>query len=136
MGLLFLAFAAGVVAIWALAAPRSFYDDFPGLGLTWVGELPRYSEHLVRDVGSLNLALAVLLLWAGTGLERNVVRAALIGWLVYSIPHFIFHVFNLDRYRGDNGTTQIIALGIGILLPLLLLTANERLERRPSIMRF
>ena len=122
--------------MWALAAPRSFYEDFPGLGYAWVAELPRYSEHLVRDVGSLNLALAVLLLWAAGGLERNVVRAALIGWLVYSIPHFIFHVFHLERYADDNATSQMIALGIGIALPLLLLAANERLERRPSIMRF
>lgn len=131
-----MASAAGLVAVWALAAPRSFYKDFPGLGLTWVSELPRYSEHLVRDVGSLNLALAVLLLWAATGLERNVVRAALIGWLVYSIPHFVFHVFHLERYDSDNATSQMIALGIAIVLPLLLLTANERLERRPSLMRF
>ena len=135
MGLLLLALGAGVVGVWALAAPRSFFDDFPGLGFNWVSELPRYSEHLVRDVGALNLALAVLLIWAAAGLERSVVRSALVGWLVYSIPHFVFHVFHLDRYNDDNATTQMVVLGIGIALPLLLLFANERLERKPSIMR-
>ena len=122
--------------MWALLAPRSFFQDFPGLGFTWVSELPRYSEHLVRDVGSLNLALAVLLAWAAAGLERNIVRASLVGWLVYSIPHFLFHLFHLERYESDNATTQMVVLGIGLALPLLLLAANERLDRRPTIMRF
>ena len=38
------------------AAP--FYDDFPGLGRSWVAADGPYNEHLVRDVGALNLALA------------------------------------------------------------------------------
>lgn len=121
---------AAIVGVWALAAPRSFFDDFPGLGVTWVGELPRYSEHLVRDIGSLNLALAVLLAWAAIGLERGVVRAALVAWLVYSVPHLIFHATHLGRYDDDSATSQMIALGLGILLPLVLLVANQRLDRR------
>lgn len=116
--------------MWALAAPRSFFDDFPGLGVTWVGELPRYSEHLVRDIGSLNLALAVLLAWAALGLERSVVRAALAAWLVHSVPHFVFHATHLGRYEDDSATSQMIVLGFGILLPLILFVANERLDRR------
>src|SRR3989304_4098891 len=35
-GLGLLAVAAAVVGAWALAAPRSFYDDFPGGGRSWV----------------------------------------------------------------------------------------------------
>ena len=50
----------GLYARWA---PRSFYDDFP-LGRGWVEALPAYSEHLVRDVGGLFIATAVVLLAA------------------------------------------------------------------------
>ena len=129
-GLFLLAVPAWFVAVWALVAPRSFFNDFPGLGFTWVGELPRYSEHLVRDVGALNLALAVLLTWAALGLERATVRAALVAWLVFSIPHFIFHALHLERYESDDARSLMISLGLGLVLPLLLIPANERLERR------
>ncbi len=47
------------VGFQALFTPRSFYDDFP-MGRGWVAMDGPYNEHLVRDVGSLNLALVVL----------------------------------------------------------------------------
>lgn len=132
MGLGFLAIGPGIVGLWALAAPRSFYNDFPMPSLAWVSELPRYSEHLVRDVGAFNLAFAILLTWAAVGLDRTVVRVALVGWLIFSIPHFIFHALNLERYDTTAATSQMITLGVGIVLPLILLASNARLERRPS----
>jgi len=49
-----------LVGFWALLAPRSFYDDFPGGGRSWVSALPPYNEHLVRDVGGLPSNLAVV----------------------------------------------------------------------------
>ena len=61
-GIALLAAAFGAVGFWAQLAPQSFYDDFPGGGGTWVSALPPYNEHLVRDVGGLNLALVLLLI--------------------------------------------------------------------------
>ena len=55
-GLLVLAVSALTVGLWALLVPRSFYDDFPLPGRAWVSTLGPYNEHLVRDVGALNLA--------------------------------------------------------------------------------
>ena len=125
-----LAIGPAVVAVWALAAPRSFFDDFPFPSLSWVSQLPRYSEHLVRDVGAFNLAFAVLLIWAAVGLDKTVVRVALVGWAVSSIPHFIFHVLHLQRYDSTQAISQMVVLGIGIVLPLLLLSTNARIDRR------
>ena len=49
------------VGTWATFFPRSFYDDFPaGSGHAWVAADGPYNEHLVRDVGALNLALAAV----------------------------------------------------------------------------
>jgi hypothetical protein len=118
------------VAGWALAAPRSFFDDFPLPSLAWVSELPKYSEHLVRDVGAFNLAFAVLLLWAAGSLDRIVVRVSLVGWIVFSIPHVIFHALSLERYDSTAAWTQMIVLGIGLLLPFFLLSTNAKLEQR------
>ena len=129
-GLLFLAVGPSVVAAWALAAPRSFFDDFPLPSLAWVGELPKYSEHLVRDVGAFNLAFAVLLLWAAASLDRTVVRVALVGWILFSIPHVIFHALNLERYDATAAWSQMIVLGVGLLLPFMLLSSNAKLEQR------
>ena len=60
-GLLFLAVTPLVGGLWALFAPRAFYEDFPLPGRNWVSTLGSYNEHLIRDYGALNLALAVLL---------------------------------------------------------------------------
>src|SRR3954452_21157003 len=56
--------SSAVVGFWAQLAPRSFYDDFPGGGQHWVSVDGPYNEHLVRDVGGLNLALPVAALVA------------------------------------------------------------------------
>ena len=54
-----LAFSAFGVGVQAAFFPRSFYDDFP-FGRGWVAMDGRYNEHLIRDVGALNLALLVV----------------------------------------------------------------------------
>ena len=131
--------AAGqaIAGIWALAAPRSFYDDFPGAGLDWVVAIPKYSEHLVRDVGAFNLAFAVLFLWVGSSLEKSAIRAALVGWLVFSIPHLIFHIFHLDALSPTSQVVQLIALGVTVLVPIVLLRSVQKLDQRrgPVVLR-
>jgi hypothetical protein len=49
-----------MVGGWVSLAPTLFFADFPGAGRSWVSPLGPYNEHLVRDVASLNLALAAL----------------------------------------------------------------------------
>src|SRR3972149_6731593 len=97
VGLGRLGVAAADVGVWALAAPRSFYDDFPGGGRSWVSAVGPYNEHLVRDVGGLNLALALLLVAAGVLLERRLVIVVLVAYLVNAVPHFVFHVSHMDE---------------------------------------
>ncbi|RTL69410.1 MAG: hypothetical protein EKK42_04560 [Pseudonocardiaceae bacterium] len=79
VGLLVLAATQAFVGLWALPAPRSFYDDFPAPGRSWVSALPPYNEHLVRDVGALSLALTVLLVAAAIWLDRRLVAITLVG---------------------------------------------------------
>ncbi|HTO00773.1 MAG TPA: hypothetical protein VL068_08885, partial [Microthrixaceae bacterium] len=74
----YLALNSLVVGIWAQFAPRSFYDDFPGFGAVWVAVDGPYNEHLVRDVGGLNLALAVVLIAALVTLTPTLVMTAAI----------------------------------------------------------
>lgn len=117
-GLLFLAAGSILVGAWALFLPRSFYEDFPATGRHWVSSLPPYNEHLVRDVGSLNLALGVLLATAAILLGRRLVRVSLVAWLVNAVPHFVFHLTELDALSFGDALGNSVTLGIAVLLPL------------------
>ena len=126
IGLIVLAVSGAFVGVWAGFAPRSFYDDFPGLGRTWVSVDGPYNEHLVRDVGWLNLALTVITVWAAASLARSLVLAVLVGWLVVDIPHLVYHAANLDGLSTGDGTAEIISLALGpaIAAALLVLVAR------------
>jgi hypothetical protein len=121
--------AVGFLAVgaWALAAPRSFYDAFPGGGHAWVGVDGPYNEHLVRDVGALNLAVvAVLVLaawWGGTEL----VRAACVAALIWSVPHFAYHVTHLDALAGTTDRVgEAGSLGLAVVAPVVVLWLTRR----------
>jgi hypothetical protein len=98
--------SAATVGAWAAFAPRSFYDDFPGLGQMWVAVDGPYNEHLVRDVGALNLALAVVTVCALVTLGRSTIVASALAWLAYGLPHFVYHA----RHLGPFDATQAIAV--------------------------
>lgn len=115
--------------LYALLWPRSFFDDFP-LGRGWVEALPAYSEHLVRDVGGLFLATAVVLFAAAIWLERRLVLVALVSFLAFSIPHTTWHMFNLGPYDTLDAVANVIALGFMVIGPLVVLIAMARASRR------
>lgn len=115
-----LGFAQLASGLFALLAPRSFYDGFP-FGGGWVAALPDYSEHLVRDVGGLFLATAVLLLAAAWLLDRRLVAIACVAYLAFSLPHAIYHYFNLDVYGTGDTIANAIALAATVVLPIWVL---------------
>lgn len=128
IGLLPLIATALMVGAWALLAPGSFYENFPASGRGWVSALPPYNEHLVRDVGALNLALAVLLAFAALSLEIRLVRISLFVWLVYAVPHFVYHLTELGAMPFLDDTANIAGLGLVVVLPLALLFLSRDAE--------
>jgi hypothetical protein len=113
--------ALAVTGAWALGAPGSFFEGFPGGGHRWVAALPPYNEHLTRDVGSLSLGLAVLTASAALTVERRLVTVAALALLVWSTPHLVFHLGHLDGLAAGDRVGQLAALGLGVTLPLVLL---------------
>jgi hypothetical protein len=109
-----------VDGLYALFAPRSFYDDFP-LGRGWVEALPSYSEHLVRDVGGLFLATAVVLLAAARSMDRRLVVVACASFLCFSVPHTIYHVLNLGPYETFDVIANVLGLAATVLIPVWVL---------------
>jgi hypothetical protein len=124
-GLLLLAWVSLVVGVWALFVPHSFYDDFPLPGREWVSTLGPYNEHLVRDVGALNLSLGVLLVLAAVLLERRLVQVSLVAYLVYAVPHFVFHLTTGHAFSFGDNLANMLTLGIAVLLPLILLVGSR-----------
>jgi hypothetical protein len=116
-----LALSAADVGFWAQFAPHSFYDSFPLAGHHWVSALGPYNEHLTRDVGGLYLALLAVSVWAAVRPRTETLRLTGTGWLAFSIPHFIFHMFHLGMYGTTDKIGNIITLGGTVVLAALLL---------------
>ena len=112
--------------IWATAWPRQFYDSFPGMGRHWVSAMGPYSEHLVRDVGGLYLAMTVISVWAIARPRVETFAMVGLGWLAFNIPHFIYHVRMLDMLpKTIDKIGNVVSLGAVLLCAALLLVPSR-----------
>ena len=126
-----LVFSGLFVGVWAAVAPHSFFSSFPGGGHMWAASDGPYNEHLVRDVGDLNLALVAVTVCACVWLSRSLAIATALAWLVYSVPHFMYHALNLQTVSGDDKVASLVSLAIPIVLAICVLVA-VRPTRQPA----
>jgi hypothetical protein len=117
------------VGAWAALAPRSFYDNFPGGGHHWVSADGPFNEHLVRDVGTLNLALAAVAIAALVRPGRYLVQVVAGATLVYATPHFLYHLFHLDVFDTGDKILEVGSLAITVIAPVLLLIHAQATNR-------
>lgn len=127
IGLAVLAVPAAVVGLWAGLAPRSFYDDFPGFGQVWVAPDGPFNEHLVRDVGALNLGLAVVTIGALITLATVLVRWVLVAWIVEGVLHAVYHSRNLDPFS----TAESVQIMAGLVMVPVVAAALLFVLREP-----
>ena len=135
VALVVIAAGSGLVGIWALAAPLSFYEDFPGAGRVWVAVDGPYNEHLVRDVGALNLALAFVAAFALVTGSVLVARAAGGAALVYGVPHLLYHALNTDPFDTGDVVAMLVSLTMAALAGLVALaapTADRAVAEAPT----
>jgi hypothetical protein len=109
------------LGLWATFAPRSFYDDYPGFGRHWVRVNGPYNEHFVRDFGALNLALAVVTIFALVTFARPLVIAVAVAWLAWDIPHLVYHLRHLDVYDTGDKVLNVSALAALPVLAIIVL---------------
>lgn len=124
IGVIAIAGASGLVGLWAQLFPRSFYDDFPGMGRTWVALDGPFNEHLVRDVGGLNLALAVV---AGSALPFRsplLARVAGAAALVCGLPHLLYHATHVDDFGTGDAAAMLVSLTLNVCAATLALTPS------------
>jgi hypothetical protein len=108
----------------AVAAPHTFYADFPFLA-HWVDKLPPYNAHLITDVGGLYIGFGVIVGLAAWRLQRDLVIAACAGFLTVSVPHLLFHATHLGGFGAGDGAAEMIALGSLLVPPLVALWASR-----------
>lgn len=120
LGFLFL--VAVVIGLTAAVAPRTFYDDFPFVA-HWVDLLPPYNEHLVTDVGGLYLGFAVLFAWAAWTLNRTLVRAVCVAWLLVAAIHLLFHATHLAGFGAADAIAELASLAFLLVPPLVAIWA-------------
>ena len=115
-----LAIGVGVTGLWAWLAPESFYNDFI-FGRGWVRLDGAYNEHLIRDVGALNLALAVVTGVAAYQPGRFLVRLVGVATLAFSVPHLAYHATAMDPFTPGDVAAQYVLLLVQVALPLWLI---------------
>lgn len=81
-----------VAGLWAVLAPRSWYESFPGFDPRLVAAEPPFNAHLATDAGSgLSASGAVLLVAAWFG-DRRSVALATVDFACFTVPHAAYHV--------------------------------------------
>ena len=120
----YLAVVALVIGVWAQFAPRSFFDHFPGFGRAWVRVDGPFNEHLVRDGGGLNLALAVVLIAAMVVLSRALIITAALASLASGVPHAVYHIAHTDRLSNADVAMSVGGLILFAALAIALIVVN------------
>jgi hypothetical protein len=115
-----------LVGPWAAFAPQSFYDNFPGGGRHWVAVDGPFNEHLVRDVGSLNMALVAVAIAVLLRPSRYLAQVLAVAELVYSLPHFVYHATHLDPFGSSDKVALMVSLAVTIVAPVALLVFSSR----------
>ncbi|MFD6464001.1 hypothetical protein [Streptomyces roseolus] len=112
-----------ITGLWAVLAPRSWYESFPGFGMHWVSVDGPFNQHLVSDVGGFFLGLAAISLFALWRGGPALAQASGLGWLVFSVPHLIYHAAHKPADIGSVSYTlslisvfALFALGLACLL--------------------
>lgn len=121
--LAFLLLASLTIGLTAAVVPHTFYDDFPFV-TSWVELLPPYNEHLVTDVGGLYLGFSVLFAWAAWTLDRTLVQAVSVAWLLAAGIHLLFHAGHLDNFGTGDAIAEIFSLALLLVPPPLAVWAT------------
>jgi hypothetical protein len=83
-----------VAGLWAIVAPRNWFDHFPGWDPRLVAAEPPFNSHLAVDAGAGLFASGVVLLAAAWLADRRSVTLALLAFTAFAAPHAVYHSLN------------------------------------------
>lgn len=110
IGLLAMAVPNMMGGLWAVIAPQSWFDSFPGFGTPVVAAEPPFNAHLATDAGAGLLASGLVLLLAAWFAERRATQLALVAFATFAIPHTAYHLLN--PAPGLTGAEDVQSTGV------------------------
>jgi hypothetical protein len=119
-----------LVGLWASFTPQNFYDNFPGGGRHWISVDGPFNEHLIRDVGVLNLAMLAIVIATLVRPGRYLVQVMCGAELIYGAPHLLYHLAHLDPYASGDKVALVGSLTVSVLAPIALLVHSSRASDR------
>jgi alkylhydroperoxidase family enzyme len=114
------------IGLWALISPSGWYDSFPGGGNEWLPVYGPFNEHFAVDIGSTFVAIGLALVIAAVWLDRRAVQLALIAYLAYSVPHFIYHLGADSALDTGDQIANGAGIGLAVVTAILLLGLTFR----------
>ena len=115
-----------VVGLWAVLAPESWFEDFPGVDPRLVAAEPPFNQHLATDAGAGFLCTAVALLLAAWWGRRQVVLLALATFAAFAIPHLAYHAGHpSDRLSSGEDALSLVLLAGPLVLAGVLAWASR-----------
>lgn len=109
--------------------PRVFYDQFPGFGMIWVATDGPFNEHLMRDLGGANLALAFLIFLAIARPTAYLVRGVAVAIHITQVPHFVYHALHLELLPNTlERVLHTASLALVLLVPVFVLIASRDMK--------
>lgn len=130
IALAYLGLSALALGLYATFFPRGFYDDFP-FGRRWIAVDGPFNEHLIRDFGGLNLALACFTLAAAVVGGRAMVRAAAASTILFGWPHVVYHLRHAHVYGTADKLSSIGGIAFSVVLAAAVLVSSMRSTRAP-----
>ncbi|GAA1916740.1 hypothetical protein GCM10009775_06470 [Microbacterium aoyamense] len=121
------------VGLWAAVWPDTFYTSFPGLGRVWIAVDGPFNEHLIRDVGSLYLALAAASIAATFSRTPDAGRVVGVAWAVFGIPHFIYHASHFAEMAPIDVAGNAVSLGASLLLGIVLMLPGKTQKKEKEL---
>jgi hypothetical protein len=80
-----------LIGLWAVLAPRNWYETFPGIDPRLVAAEPPFNAHLATDAGAGFLATGIALAVAAVWGHRAAIQIALIAYAAFALPHLVYH---------------------------------------------
>lgn len=109
-----------VIGLWAVAAPRSWFDSFPGIDPRLVAAEPPFNMHLATDTGAGFLATGVALAVAAAWGHRVAVQMALLTFAAFAVPHTLYHALRpAPGLTGAEDVVNVLVLASGPALAVI-----------------
>lgn len=129
MGLVALGVPNMAAGLWAVLAPASWYESFPGFDPHLVAAEPPFNAHLATDAGAGLLASGAVLLVAAWLGDRRSVALGTVAFACFAVPHAAYHVLNpapgLDGAEDvRNALTLVFVAGAALVLLVATLRAT------------